>query len=455
MSQPKKNKFDFRGAYNRAQEIGDRITEMADLCQKENRQRNEAEEQEYRSLVSEQQLLQMRISAAANDYELENPNAREEAVSLIRENAKAGRKTEIILNRSTLLVGSSSAAGSVRNMAEQAYIPLNVQDILEPLVEGFILDKLGLPMPTGLAGDFVWPTYELVSASVLDENVQLDDSTITLGQLTARPVRMGVAIPVTNQTLNQTNGVIESIIRSILPKSIQLLLNKIICGLEPIGAAKSGTSTIQGPFVAADRYSLSATPTFKELNGMKAKILETGIDGNNMCWVMSKSMKAVLEGEPINSSGVYVPMVQNDHLCGLPIYTTNEIRKTVTTYYKITGVDDTSHIITYADGTASAPADASSILKTYYNGHPAKTTDDTAVTFAANKYVKEVTTTEYIGLGDFRYQPMGLFGNIRFVVDPYSKARNDAVDFILNCDYGTTTLRPEAFLLGACATATA
>ena len=46
------------------------------------------------------------------------------------------------------------------------------------------------------------------------------------------------------------------------------------------------------------------------------------------------------------------------------------------------------------------------------------------------------------------YQPMGLFGDINFVIDPYSKARQDAVDFVLNANYGTTTLRKEAFLLG-------
>ena len=48
---------------------------------------------------------------------------------------------------------------------------------------------------------------------------------------------------------------------------------------------------------------------------------------------------------------------------------------------------------------------------------------------------------------------MGLFGAIRFIVDPYSQARKDCVDFVLNADYGTKTLRPEAFLLGKVANA--
>ena len=63
-------------------------------------------------------------------------------------------------------------------------------------------------------------------------------------------------------------------------------------------------------------------------------------------------------------------------------------------------------------------------------------------------YVKIITGTEYIGLGDWRYQPMGMFGTLRFIVDPYSKARKDSVDFVLNTDYATKTIRSEAFKLG-------
>ena len=43
---------------------------------------------------------------------------------------------------------------------------------------------------------------------------------------------------------------------------------------------------------------------------------------------------------------------------------------------------------------------------------------------------------------------MGMFGSLRFIVDPYSKSRNDSVDFVLNTDYATKTIRPEAFKLG-------
>lgn len=370
-----KKNVNFRELISRYQENCDRIQEIADVCEKEKRERTENETAEYEALVRENQMLQMRAQVATAAHLKENPNTQADAMKVLRENAKKGQKTEIVFMRDLMMVSDITSG---------AIVPLNIQDILKPLQEGFILDKVGLPMPTGLAGDYVWPTYEMVDAQIAGEGVALTDTKIPFAKLTAAPERIGIAIPVTNQSLNQSEGILETIVREIMPMSVRLLLNKILFSTSKV----TGATNLVGPFVdkVADAVSLSSTPTFKELNGMKASVLETGIDGEHLCWIMTKSMAAILEGEPINSKGVYVPMLQNGMLCGLPVYTTNEIRD--------------------ADGN------------------------------------------EYIGLGDWRYQPMGLFGTLRFIVDPYSQARKDSVDFVLNCDYATKTLRPEAFLLG-------
>lgn len=393
----KKNKLNVRELVNQYQANCDRIREMADTCEKENRERNDAENKEFEALCRENQLLQMKMQAATAEHLRENPNAAEEAITLIRENAKNGKKSEIIFVRGMMMVSDVNAGG---------IIPLNIQDILKPLQEGFILDKVGLPMPTGLAGDFVWPMYEMVEAQIAGEGVALGDTKIPFSKMTAAPERVGIAIPVTNQSLNQSAGVLEMIVREIMPLSIRLLLNKILFSTEKVNNA----TNLIGPFAAiainaaksaAQRdkkipaiVQLAHVPTFEQLNAqMKAKVLETGIAGDHLCWIMTKSMEAILEGTPINKDGIFVPMIQNGILCGLPVYTTNAIRKTTTS-------GDTT------------------------------------------------TVTEFIGLGDWRYQPMGLFGTIRFIVDPYSQARKDSVDFVLNTDYGTKTIRNEAFLLG-------
>lgn len=388
----KKSKLNVRELVNKYQANCDRISEIADVCEKEQRERNEAENAEFEALCRDNQLLQMKMQIATAEHLRENPNAAEDAVKLIRENAKNGKKSEIVFVRDLMMV-SDVAAGGV--------IPLNVQDIIKPLQEGFILDKVGLPMPTGLAGDYIWPMYEMVEAQIAGEGVALTDTKVPFSKMTAAPERIGIAIPVTNQSLNQSAGVLETIVREVMPLSIRLLLNKILFSTEKV----NGATNLIGPFadIAANHadkiVSLSAVPTFEELNSkMKAKLLETGIEGSHLCWIMTKSMAAILEGTPINSKGIFVPMLQNGALCGLPVYTTNAIRKTTT---------------------------------------------DGGVT----------TSIEFIGLGDWRYQPMGLFNTIRFIVDPYSQARKDSVDFVLNCDYGTKTIRNEAFMLGQVATA--
>ena len=368
-----KNYINTRGLLDKYQANCDRIGEIADLCEKEKRERTEAETSEYNALVRENQLLEMRMRAMSAASSVAGRN-RIDADKVIRENVASGRQTEIRLVRDMVMVEDAAAGG---------IIPLQIQDILKPLEEGLILHKVGLSMPVGLAGDYVWPVYESVEATILGEGVSLSDTTIEMSKLTASPERVGIAIPVSRETINQTSGLIETIVRELMPAAVARLINKILFSTTKV----SGATNLVGPFVAAltTKKTLSPVPTFKELNAMKAAVLETGIDGEHLCWTMTKSMQAILEGEPVNASGVFKPVIENGMMCGLPVFTTNCMR----------------------------------------NG-----------------------TTEYIGLGDWRYQPMGLFGQMSFIVDPYSQARKNAVDFVLNADYGTKTLRPEAFMIG-------
>lgn len=350
----------------------DRINEIADLCEKEQRERTEAETTEYNALVRENQLLQMKMQALAVEHLRENATTVEDANRIIRENVAAGRQTQIMLMRDLVMVADVTTGGIV---------PVKMQDILDPLVEGLILDKVGLPMPTGLAGDYIWPTYETVEATIQGEGVELTDTEISMSKLTASPQRIGIAIPVTRQAINQTEGVVEMIVKKLMPLSVTMLLNKIMFSTTKVTSA----TTLVGPFVAlaSSPVEVSTEPTFKDFNKVKAKVLATGVDGEHLCWVMTKAQKAIAEATP-KDAGSGIMVCENDHIAGLPVFTTN--------------------------------------------------------------YIGE----GFIGLGDWRYQPMGLFGDISFIIDPYSQARKDAVDFVLNVNYGTTTLRTEAFALAKC-----
>lgn len=367
-----KNKLDVRSIVDKYQKNCARITEIADLCEKEKRNRTEAEETEYQALVRDNSMLQMRMQAAAAENLKQNPNALEDANKIVRSNMEAGRQTQLVFMRNLVMVSNAQTGG---------IIPLNIQDIVRPLAEGLILDKVGLPLMTGLAGDYVWPTYEAVEATIQGEGVALTDTPINLSKITAAPQRIGVAIPVTRQTIIQTEGIIETIVREIMPKSVDMLLNRILLGT----TKATGATTLVGPFVtkATAPTQLSATPTFLELNKMKAAVLAKGVDGEHMCWVMTQAMKATLEATP-KDAGSGIMVCENDTIAGLPVY--------------------------------------------------------------CSHYIGE----GFVGLGDWRYQPMGMFGDISFIVDPYSQARKDAVDFVLNVNYGTATLNADAFALGKC-----
>lgn len=367
----KKETMNVRDLVSKYQTNCERISAIADACETEQRERNEAETTEFNALIRDNQLLQMRMQAIAVEQMRENPAAdrAKDADRIIRENAAAGRQTQIMLMRDLVMVADGAAGGIV---------PVKVQDILDPLVEGLILDKVGLPMPTGLAGDYIWPTYETVEASILGEGVALTDTPIEMSKLTAAPQRIGIAIPVTRQAINQTEGILEMIVKKLMPLSVAMLLNKILFSTTKV----TNATTLVGPFVGkvATAIDFLAEPKFKEFNTMKAAVLSTGVDGNNLCWVMTKSQKAIAEATP-KDAGSGIMVCENDHIAGLPVFTTN--------------------------------------------------------------YIGE----GYIGLGDWRYQPMGMFGDMSFIIDPYSQARKDAVDFVLNVNYGTTTLRQEAFAL--------
>lgn len=346
-----------------------RISELADTCEKENRSRSEEENSEYDSLVRDNELLRMRMQAeAANAAMVGNPVA--DANAIVRENLAAGRQTKIVLMRDLMMVSDATSGGIV---------PLQIQDVIDPLTEGLIIDKLGLPMPTGLAGDYVWPTYEAVEASIVGEGVALSDTKVNLAKLTAQPQRIGIAIPVTRESINQSNGIIEEIVKRIIPKSLSMLMNKVLLSTTKVTAATS----LVGPFVglAAKAEKMSAVPTFLDFVNIKAKVLAAGIDGEHLCWVMTQAQKAIAEATP-KDAGSGLMICDNDKIAGIPVF--------------------------------------------------------------CSHYIGE----GYVGLGDWRYQPMGLFGDISFVIDPYSKARSNAVDFVLNVNYATTTLQSKAFVLG-------
>lgn len=363
-----------------SQAVATRMNEILDLAEKEERELTDAERKELRELQDYDDRLHARARAAANETrEHYGSSLNSHLDEVVRENFRKGVRTEMVFMRDVMMVSDVNTGGLV---------PLNVLDILKPLEESTIYNKVGISLPTGLSGTYEWPTYETVTATIAGEGVALSDTTFGFSKLTASPERVGIKIPATSQSLLQSQGILERIIRTELPNAVARLINKIAFSRSKVNSS----TNLQGPFVGKTVGTISEVPTARELNLMKAGILASGIDGEHMAYVMSKTMEAILEVEPINKEGVYIPMIQNHMLLGLPVFTTNLMQD--------------------SDGT------------------------------------------QYVGIGDWRYQMIGLFHQIRFILDPYTLADKDEVRFVLNCDYATKCLRPEAFAISKATKAT-
>lgn len=362
----------------------ERLNEIADICNRENREMTEAEANECRSLKSDNEKL-MRSAEVHKMAELVgNKSSFADADALVRENVLSGKQTEFQITRSNDPTGGMSPSGKLNMVADvtgKGLIPVHNQPFTEAIEEGTIYDKLpGLKLESGLAGDYIWPIVAGVSASIVGEGVKLADTELDITKAQARPERMGLAIPVTRETINQTEGVVENIVSRLMPKAVAKLINKIMFSTTKV----TGATNLVGPFqpLAASGFrKLGTAPVLADLNDLKWDLLKEGVDGTNICWVMSPANLAIFEVMP-KDAGSGVMVAENGKILGIPVFTTTEI------------------------------------------------------------------TDSFIGIGDFSYAPCGFFGNMSMIADPYSRARANSVDFVLNANFAITILQQKAFKLG-------
>lgn len=360
-----KTKVNVRQLVEKYQQNCARIEEMADMCEKEQRERNEAENAEFETLRRENQVLQMKLQAA----QAMKDEPVQDADTQLRELMKNRKEARIILVREI----QTTAA-----LADTGIIPVQQQEMLKPLRAGLIWDKVGITIKSGCVGKLRWPSHGKATAAWADEAAKLTDSKIDFKKLEMTGKRLGIAIPVTREELYDSEGVVENVINAEMPAAVSDAINEAMFNLET-------TAPVKGPFVDSNVQSAKTTfagevPTRAELLAMKAKVAGSGIKLVAPCWVMTEDMKALLENEKVDAgSGRF--LCEDDKVLGYPVFTTPN-----------------------ADG--------------------------------------------YVGFGDWSYQAAGFFGPMEIIVDPYTLARNNATDFVLNARFGTTTLYPEAFALG-------
>lgn len=389
-----KKVFDFRAAYDRLEAIGKRREELADGLEKDKERESytDAEKAEIRSLEREQQILDMKIKANTAFLGKVREDNVQDMNQKMREAISNGQRFEMTIARSVIkrdAFGGNTSGYATPGLTSTNPFSITTGQIVEPLWANSILQTLGQPLLTGLKGNYQWPVVEAFEATINDEGVALGDSKIPLSKLIARPERIGIAVPITRETINETEGLIQTVATEYIPKSVAALINKVEFSLTKLKKYENGKETandatnLVGPFVnaqTATTYTGDA-PSLKDILALKSAVLSKNIMPEGLAYVMTETTKGLLEATPKWNGSNQAIVDENGKINGVPVFTTS-----------------------YAQEGA-------------------------------------------VYFGAFKYAPMGLFGDMNIIVDPYSQARKNAIDFVLNVDFAITVLRQEAFAI--------
>lgn len=378
-----KEKFNFRAAYERLDAIKSRLGEMADSLEadKEREAFTEAEKGEQKALYREMDILEMKIKANTATIAVMKREDGEEANRQMRECLSQGKRFELKISRAVASDFGGNTSGYLNASSSPNPGPVTMGDVVAPLYDRLILSAIGSPLLTGLRGNYQWPVVEAFEASINDEGVKLGDTKIPLSKLIAKPERLGVAVPITREALNETDDLLQTVATQYIPVAVSALMNKIMFSKTKVDKA----TNLVGPFVnlkAANKKEYDGEcPTYKELLSLKGLVLGSNIMPEGLCYVMTETTKAMLEGSPKWNGSSQAIVDENGKVSGVPVF-----------------------------------------------------------------------CSSYVGEGDvlfgaFKYAPQGIFGDISIIVDPYTLARKNSIDFVMNVDYAITVLRDEAFAM--------
>ena len=377
-------KFNYREACERMSAIKARLNEIADnlSADKEREGLTEAETMESKNLKREFEILDMKLKANTPTVEVARQSDVASATQQIREHIKNGQRFELRISRAVAAGWGGNASGYANPATSTNPAPLTIHDIVEPLWKKNILSAIGAPLLTGLKGNHQWPVVETFSATINDEAAALGDTQIPLSKLIAKPERIGIAVPVTREAILETDDLIQVVATQYMPAAVAELMNKIMFSQTKV----TGATNLFGPFVTTE---------------MKA--------GHNITFAKTQAAPTLSDLLRLKAV-VLAENVQADGIC----YVMNETTKAL------------------LEGTPKwEGANEAVIQNGRVNGVPV---------FSTN-HVPDNT----VYFGAFKYAPQGLFGDMTFIIDPYTLSRKNAIDFVLNLDYAITVLRKEAF----------
>lgn len=288
-----------------------------------------------------------------------------------------------IVLREASAIGTAEAAN---------VIPVLVEDFIEPLQKGLIINQLGIKMKTGLKSNVAYPIMPAFEANFVDEKVAVADTVFSADALKPKPHRITISVPITDFANLQTDGRVYEWVLNNLAVAIARTLNRWMFQTTAVATGIFGAMAYSASSNKVQQAQLSAVPTYAELVGMRGLVQKTGAyqDGT-YAYIMSGEMSAILESTRRFDSGD-TPIIVDGKIGGVPVL--------LTEYIEATGANT-------------------------FNASP-----------------------KHVGFGRWSDAIIGQFGEMKLTIDPYTDAKSGITNMVLDTHYSVDLIRKESFVVG-------
>ena len=306
--------------------IKEELRELIDNAETEKRSLNDEEKILFENKEKQIKDLQKEIedtNKRSVDNNIENKTDKKNMKRNFRENIAVAMQA-IANNRS--VEDLENVAGNVISLRANettstevdAIRPEYATELLEPLQDALIVDKLGIKViTTGKA--VVMPSVSSVEASIEGEITELVGQKLEFSKSKVVPFRVGLSLPFSNTAIKEADINIVNYAINLTGKAEAQLINKVMFAKEAVNSQK-------GAFV--DAYAAETGNTaisYKNIVKLAAKVKKANvIFDNTAAYVVSPEIEAELKTTPLDAgSGRMV--LENGVMNGYPVLVSNAV----------------------------------------------------------------------------------------------------------------------------------
>ncbi len=274
-------------------------------------------------------------------------------------------------------------------------IGITVGDMIQPLEKGLILGKLGIPLKTGLSGDYRYPLMPYLEARIEEEDVAMTPSEYKVDAVVPHPKRTCIAVTVGNWALEQSDITLYNEVVDSMRRGIERTLNHWMFQPSAFVSNVFGPLAYDAASNAINVKALKSATLYKDILSLVGDVEGSGAYNDGTCaFVMSAKMAAVLRATPVGN-GDRMILAPDNTIAGFPVYFSEYIE---------------------SDGAGNFNA-----------------------------------TAKNIGFGRWSDVQVAQFGNLRLVIDTVSLAKRDLIEISINSNFAVDVLRPKSFAIGTLA----